>query len=257
MSTESALSRECPSVEVREYQLESDFQGLPIPVRETLAPDSNRVVVYAHGSFDHMDGHFGFYSNLFRNLAERGVASTVQLTTARKDCYYRGDEMGCFEAFMGKTFDQEAGDVRKVIQSTIDRLPELVPDPENAEIVLVGLSLGGSLMTINACDFPDVDKLLLISAGCRTKNGALPVMNTYPSAEVVKGAAARFGGKVMHISPEKDLVVPREFQDELFAAFPEGRKERTVVPKADHVHTWTKFVLEQLMTGFISGEEEV
>lgn len=244
-------ARESGEKQVREYRLKSLFEDLPIQVREIVAPHANKLVIYAHGSFDEMDGHYGFYTRLFSQLADDNIASTVQLNTARKPCYTNGTYDGVIDAFKGKTLLQEYSDVHQVITTAIQRLPELVEDPKTAEIILVGLSLGGTLMTLNAYQYPQVSKLLILSSGCRTQNKGLPMMDTYPSADIIKNCAAAFRGTVMHVSPGRDQVVPNAFQDELYQSFQPESRMRTVVDGTDHVYTGKKDELAKLITDFI------
>jgi len=243
---------EHPEPVVNEYKLESTFQGLPIKVREIVAPSAKRLIIYAHGSFDEMDGHYRFYSNLFYKLAQDNIASTVQLNTARKPSYYRGDIDGITAAFEGKHFYQECDDVHKVIENSLVRLPQLVAT-DKPEIILVGLSLGGTLMAMNAYQFPQVSKLLLLSSGCRTQNGTLPMMDSYPDAQIIKNAAGQFKGQFQHITPGNDSVVPVKFQDELYDAFTHSTKSRIVIPHADHVYSFQKEELQKDIERFIES----
>lgn len=220
----------------RKYALQSNFHGLPIHVSETVSPGTNRLVIATHGSFGSME----CFENIL-DLTRRGDASVVRLSTARREELYRGNDF--IGAFTGKTFRDECEDVRKVIANVLAHKSALVRDPEHAEVALLGLSLGGTIATLLAHQFHDIRKLFLVSAGCRTKNRGLPMLNTYGKAETVqiKRAASAFTGSVLHIGPAEDPVVPRAYQDELFAAFPEGSKERLIISDADHVlsnHRW-------------------
>ena len=236
--------------EIHEFSLTSDYEGLPIKIRQIIAPNTNRVIIYAHGSFDHMDGHWGFYTKILIYLAQKKIASSVQLTTARQPTYNEQDLFSITSAFQGKTFAQELEDVGKVIDHTLNHLDELVEDPETAEIIFIGLSLGGTLMPLQAATHPRVNKLMLISSGCRTQNGALPMMDTYPIAEHIKEAAAQFKGKMLHVSPLADGVVPINFQNELFDAFTRAKKKRTLVPGADHILSYEKPLLSKKILAF-------
>ena len=244
--------KEFKEKEVREYKLESFFEGLPISVREIVAPDSNRLVIYAHGSFDEMDGHYGYYTRLFNQMADENIASFVQLNTARRPCYWNGSYKDVIDAFRGKTILEEYTDVYKVIKESLKRLQNLVSDPQKAEITLLGLSLGGTIMTLNAYQFPQVSKLMVLSSGCRTQNKGLPMMDTYPEAEIIKNAASDFKGEVVHVSAKHDQVVPNKFQDELYSSFPIGHKRREIIEDTDHIYSGKKDHLSEKIMDFIT-----
>jgi pimeloyl-ACP methyl ester carboxylesterase len=230
--------------EIHEYALPSTFHNLPIRVREIISPEADTTVIYAHGSYDNMDGHGGFYSHLFYKLAQEGICSSVSLTTARDEQRYnQGDYLN---AFRGKQFQDELTDVNQVISDTIKRKP-------NQKIIVIGLSLGGTLATISSTQYADkIKKLILISSGNQTQNGELELLHGYPDVTTISTCAAQFKGELVHISPLGDLVVPNAFQDSLFQSFVNAQRTQFQVPNTDHTLSNRKDVLEKLLTDAIN-----
>ncbi len=216
-----------------EYALESDFHGLPIRLSAVANPNASHLLIAAHGSYGSME----CFSDI-PSLAHGGDISVVRLSTARREELYRAGSF--FEAFAGKNFGQECEDVRRAIAHVMAHKNMLVRDAERADIALLGLSLGGTIATLLAHRFHEIQKLFLVSAGCRTKNRDLPLLNAYGEAETaqIKRAASAFTGSTLHVGPAEDPVVPRAYQDELFDAFPKCSKRRLVLPDADHVLTF-------------------
>jgi hypothetical protein len=238
------------NIEIQEFNLTSDYQKLEYPVRYLIAPHSHRLCVYAHGLYDHMDGHNNFYTALFTKLANQNVASFVQTTTARHQQYYRSGYNDW--AFAGKTFGDELSDVNQVIMQALRYQSRLVHTDLPLEIILIGLSLGGIIMTINSSLIANIHKLLLISTGLKGKTTGFPIVDTYPDPQIIANQATRFTGNLYQIIPEQDKVIPSIHQLSLHQTFSNtGDKHQCVVPGADHSFNAHKNELATLIESWI------
>lgn len=197
----------------------------------------NKVYFNVHGLYA-MSGDRGSKSKfLASRILEKNIANVVQYSSSRDWNIFPSD--GTYskqqESFKGKTFDQEAQDLRDTIDLVLDQSKLLLGiEKEKLRFYIVANSIGGTVITTLKDKFRYIDKIVLAGSGTRPSDSTKPILSTCPTEKEILDSAAKFNGELLFLQGSKDDVVPIEAQDKLFASYKHAKKEKVIVEGANH-----------------------
>ncbi len=176
-------------------------------------------------------------SFLGNRTLEKNIANVVQFSSSRDWNIFPPD--GTYskqqESFKGKTFVQEAQDLRDAIDLILDQSKYLFGiEKGKLRFYIVANSIGGTVTTTLKDKFKYIDKIVLAGFGTRPSDSTKPILSTCPTEKEILDSAAKFNGELLFLQGSKDDVVPIEAQDKLFASYKHAKKEKVIVEGANH-----------------------
>ncbi len=189
---------------------------------------SDTVLVCIHGLYGEA-GDKGSKSVQLGHAMQDSVRGVAYITTSRDwSVYGVADDRAA--AFAEKTFAEERADVCDVINVMCQQSRELFGvDPDRLRLQLVGNSMGGTLVSLIAADYPMVQKIALCGSGIQPSSKTEPILSTYPVKSEIAQAASRFVGDVLHMRGGNDTTVSVSSQEALVATFIRARRVKSVV----------------------------
>src|SRR5581483_5927799 len=180
---------------------------------------TNKVYLNVHGLYA-MSGDIGSKSKLLGGkILESNIANVVQFSSSRAWNIFPSD--GNYpkqqKAFAGKTFQQEANDLRDTIDLILDQSKLLFGvEKEKLRFYIVANSIGGTITSTLKDKFKYIDKIVLAGSGIRPSDSTKPILSTCPSEKEILDSAANFKGELLFLQGSKDDIVPIEAQNMLF-----------------------------------------
>lgn len=196
---------------------------------------TNKIYLNVHGLYA-MSGDRGSKSKFLGNrILEKNIANVVQFSSSRDWSIFPPD--GTYskqqESFKGKTFQQEAQDLRDAIDLIIDQSKYLF-GVEDVRFYIVANSIGGTVTTTLKDKFKYIDKIVLAGSGTKPSDSTKPVLSTCPSEKEILESAAKFKGDLLFLQGSLDDVAPIDAQYKLFASYKHAKKEKVIVEGANH-----------------------
>lgn len=219
---------------------------------------TNKVYINVHGLYA-VSGDRGSKSKFLGNrILEKNIANVVQYSSSRDWSIFPTD--GTYskqqESFKGKTFQQEAQDLRDAIDLILDQSKYLFGiEKGKLRFYIVANSIGGTVTTTLKDKFRYIDKIVLAGSGTKPSDSTKPILSTCPSEKEILDSATRFNGELLFLQGSKDDVVPINAQDKLFASYKHAKKEKVIVEGANHnfskINNKDKRLAQKLYTDFI------
>lgn len=196
---------------------------------------TNKVYLNVHGLYA-MSGDRGSKSKFLGNrILEKNIANVVQYSSSRDWNIFPPD--GTYskqqESFKGKTFQQEAQDLRNAIDLILDQ-SEYLFGVEDVRFYIVANSIGGTVTTTLKDKFKYIDKIVLAGSGTRPSDSTKPILSTCPTEKEILDSASKFKGELLFLQGSLDDVVPIDAQNKLFASYKNAKKEKMIVEGANH-----------------------
>jgi len=219
---------------------------------------TNKVYINVHGLYA-MSGDIGSKSKLLGGkVLENNIANVVQFSSSRDWNIFPSD--GNYpkqqKAFVGKTFQQEADDLRDTIDLIVDQSKSLFGiDKEKLRFYVVANSIGGTVISTLKDKFKYIDKIVLAGSGTRPSDSTKPILSTCPSEKEILDSATNFRGELLFLQGSKDDIVPIEAQDKLFANYKRARKQKIIIEGANHnfskINDENKRLAQKLYVDFV------
>jgi len=219
---------------------------------------TSKVYLNVHGLYA-MSGNRGSKSKFLGNrILEKNIANVVQFSSSRDWNIFPPD--GTYskqqESFKGKTFQQEAQDLRDAIDLILDQSKYLFGiEKEKLRFYIVANSIGGTVITTLKDKFKYIDKIVLAGSGTRPSDSTKPILSTCPSEKEILDSAAKFKGELLFLQGSLDDVVPIEAQNKLFESYKKAKKRKIIVEGANHnfskINGKDKRLAQKLYTDFI------
>lgn len=201
---------------------------------------TNNVLINVHGLYA-TSGDIGSKSKLLATkVLEKNIANVVQFSSSRDWNIFPTD--GTWEkqvkAFGGKTFRQEADDLRDTIEFILDQSKQLFGvEKEKIRLYIVANSIGGTVTTTLNDKFKYIDKLVLAGSGTGGQGSTKPILSTCPEEKEVLSSAAKYKRELLFLQGSLDDVVPFVAQDKLYNSFKKTTKEKIIIEGANHNFT--------------------
>lgn len=217
---------------------------------------TNKVYLNVHGLYA-MSGDRGSKSKFLGNrILEKNTANIVQFSSSRDWNIFPSD--GTYskqqESFKGKTFQQEAQDLRDTIDLILDQSKYFF-GVEGVRFYIVANSIGGTVTTTLKDKFKHIDKIVLAGSGTKPSDSTKPILSTCPTEKEILDSAAKFKGNLLFLQGSLDDVVPIDAQNKLFASYKNAKKEKVIVEGANHnfskINGKDKRLAQKLYTDFI------
>lgn len=198
---------------------------------------TNKVLINVHGLYA-TSGDIGSKSKLLASkVLEKNLANVVQFSSSRDWNVFPSD--GTWEkqvkAYEGKTFQQEADDLRDTIDLILDQSRMLFEiEKEKLRLYVVANSIGGTVTTTLKDKFKYIDKLVLAGSGTGGQGSIKPVLSTCPPEKEVLNSASKYTRILLFLQGSKDAVVPFDAQDKLYSSFKKAKKEKVNIEGANH-----------------------
>lgn len=154
------------------------------------------------------------------NTSNRGFEVTSEFNDRKK-------------AYDGKTFQQEVGDIRKIIARVKDIYHSM--GVENLEFYFFGKSFGGTLL-LDLPEALEAKAVFMVGSGCgKSKTTSRTLLITMPEEEVLlKNISTYNQGKLYFFRGDLDDVVPKESQEKIVHAARKDLCEYIVLKGVDH-----------------------
>lgn len=196
---------------MNKYTIFSSFESLPIEVFwYPCEQNTKRIFLLLKGLYSIHDplSADSWDTELIR--AMNSECSFVCINTSRKG--KSNKERESKEAFIGKVFEQECGDVRLALQYLIDNK---IISP-TLELYVIGNSFGGTVLL----GMPDLLKrtegIMMIGSGCgKSLTTTKPLLSTLPEEEILLTPLRSCSGKFIFVRGALDTVVPKYSQDKI------------------------------------------
>jgi hypothetical protein len=198
---------------------------------------TNKVLINVHGLYA-MSGDRGSKSKFLGNrILEKNIANVVQYSSSRDWNIFPSD--GTYskqqESFKGKTFEQEAQDLRDTIDLILDQSKYLFGiEKEKLRFYIVANSIGGTVTTTLKDKFKYIDKIVLAGSGTRPSDSTKPILSTCPTEKEILDSGTKFKGELLFLQGSLDDVVPIDAQNKLFTSYKHAKKEKVIVEGANH-----------------------
>lgn len=198
---------------------------------------TNKVFVNVHGLYG-MSGDRNSKSKLLGNrILAKDIANVVQFSSSRDWNIFPND--GTYEkqmqAFEGKTFKQEAQDLRNTIDFIIDQSKYLFGiEPDKLRFYVVANSVGGTVISTLKDKFGYIDKIVLAGSGTKPSDSTKSILSTVPSEKEIFDSTKNFKGGLLFLQGSKDDVVPIDAQDKLFASYKSAKAKKVIIEGANH-----------------------
>lgn len=201
---------------------------------------TNKVLINVHGLYA-TSGDIGSKSKLLATkVLEKNLANVIQFSSSRDWNIFPND--GTWEkqvkAFEGKTFQQEADDLRDTISLLLDQSKLLFGvEKEKLRLYVVANSIGGTVTVTLNDKFKYIDKLVLTGSGTGGQGSTKPILSTCPFKKEVLDSASKYKGDLLFLQGSLDDIVPFEAQDKLYNSFKKSKKEKIIIEGANHNFT--------------------
>jgi len=217
---------------------------------------TNKVYLNVHGLYA-ISGDRGSKSKFLGNrILKKNIANVVQFSSSRDRNIFPPD--GTYskqqESFKGKTFQEEAQNLRDTVDLVLDQSKYLF-GVEDVRFYIVANSIGGTVTTTLKDKFKYIDKIVLSGSGIRPSDSTKPILSTCPTEKGILDSVTRFKGELLFLQGSKDYIVPIDAQDKLFASYKGAKKEKVIVKGANHnfskVNGKDKRLAQKLYVDFI------
>ena len=198
---------------------------------------TNKVFINVHGLYG-MSGDRNSKSKLLGNkILEKNIANVIQFSSSRDWNIFPDD--GNYEkqmkAFEGKTFQQEAQDLRDTIDFIIDQSKYLFGVESNKlRFYVVANSIGGTVVSTLEDKFKSIDKIVLAGSGTKPSDSTKSILSTVPSEKEIFDSTNNFIGELLFLQGSKDDVVPIDAQDKLFESYKNAKAKKVIIEGANH-----------------------
>lgn len=146
---------------------------------------NNNIVINIHGTFGSMTWWNDKYINFAQNLQENWISNAVLYESSRKNVEIDPNITDRYKQkqakFIGKTFENELEDARRVLQFITNNSLELFLIPKDKiQITLTGNSLWGIIAFYLASEFHEVSNIVTVGTGLRIEMRDVPILDTFP-----------------------------------------------------------------------------
>ena len=157
----------------------------------------------------------------------------VCCNTSSREIYIENDFSDKEKAYFGKTFQQEVGDIQKIIERTKDIFYNL--GIQALDLYFFGKSFGGTLL-LGLQETLEAKAIYMVGSGCGKSETTLKTfLVTMPKeADLLKNISVYNNGKLYFFRGELDDVVPKESQEKIVNAANKDITEYTVLEGVDH-----------------------
>jgi len=137
------------------------------------------------------------------------------------------------KAYLGKTFQQEVGDIQKIIKRVKDIFHNL--GIQTPDFYFLGKSFGGTLL-LGLQEILDAKAIYMLGSGCgKSENTLKTLLATIPEeVNLLKNISRYNNGKFYFFRGELDDVVPKESQEKIINAVNKDIVEYVVLKGVDH-----------------------
>jgi hypothetical protein len=196
---------------------------------------SSSVFIHVHGIYG-LSGDAGSKSWLLgQRILQQNLGSVVQFSSSRNWLVYRDDWPTRIEAFRGKTFQQEADDLRDALDILLDQSNLLFGiNPQTVKFTVIANSIGGTIISTLTDRFSCIERMIICASGTGRSFSDKPILSTCPPEKKVLEAASTFTGKVLFIQPSQDEIVPLRAQNKLFLAYKNALTKKIILHGANH-----------------------
>ncbi len=159
--------------------------------------------------------------------------NVVCLNTSHKKIYQESDRNQRKKSYEGKTFDQEVGDIQKIIIQVKDIFYK--QDAKELDFYFFGKSFGGTLL-LALRDSLESKAIFMVGSGCGKSNTTTnTLLKTMPEEVILlKNISTYRKGRFYFFRGELDDIVPRESQEKIVSTVNEDIREYVVLPGVDH-----------------------
>lgn len=198
---------------------------------------TDKVYLNVHGLYAMSGGRGSKSKYLGNRILEKNIANVVQFSSSRDWNIFPSD--GSYskqqKSFKGKTFEQEAQDLRDAIDLILDQSNYLFGvEKEKLRFYIVANSIGGTVTTTLKDKFKYIDKIALAGSGTRPSDFTKSILSTCPTEKEILYSACKFKGELLFLQGSLDDVVPIDAQNKLFDSFEKAKKQKVIVEGANH-----------------------
>lgn len=201
------------------HTITSSFRSLPVdiywyPAREA----SSRVVLLLKGLFGlHVPGaEASWETELIPLLTADANVLCVNSARTGETLEVRSSK----EAFVGKTFAQECGDIEHAYRFLCDE--KILPSQHVLSIV--GNSFGGTTLLGVPHLLHEASAVLMIGSGCgKSATTTKPLLMTLPDEEALLAPLHTYTGVFAFVRGAHDTVVPRASQEKIMSSAENAR----------------------------------
>ncbi len=195
------------------------------------------VVLMVHGLYSETGTPRSKSKILGKKILEKNIANVVQFSSSRDWNIFPsdGEYSKQQKAFEGKTFQQEANDLRDSIDFIIDQSKYLFGiEGKDIKFYIVANSIGGTVTSTLKDKFKYIDKIVLAGSGTRSSDSAKPILSTCPAEKEILSCASSFIGSMLLLQGGLDIVVPIDSQNKLFESYKKAKAKKIVIEGANH-----------------------
>lgn len=212
-------TKEVNNIQRQDYTLEWIYGEKEIKISILPVENNENVVINIHGTFWSLTGSNDKYLNFAQAIQQKQIANSVLFASSRKNVEpdmtitdrYKQKQA----KFIGKTFQDELEDARKVVLWVIENAQKIFGiQKENLKITLNGNSLGGILAFYIASELSEVINISTVGTWLRLEIKDVPILNTFPNPNEITQKLQSFHGKfLMQYGSEDDVFTPEAFAD--------------------------------------------
>ena len=142
------------------------------------------------------------------------------------------------KAFLGKTFNDELIDVKKLFKYLVNDLLKKTQQ----QLVIVAFSLGGTISSFLLKQYINkIKQIFLFGSGISTKAIDKPITSTYPSWKTVLDNFRSYTDEIYLIQGTNDIVVPLEPARKIITETKQASKRTlTIIKDIDHSFRYYK-----------------
>jgi|SRR5687767_9862256 len=194
------------------------------------------VFIHVHGIYG-LSGDAGSKSRLLgQRILQQNLGNVVQFSSSRNWLVYKDDDWQTrVEAFRGKTFQQEADDLRDTLDLLLDQSSSLFGiNLQEVRFNIIANSIGGTIVSTLSDRFRFIERMVLCASGTGRSYSDKPILSTCPPEKTVLESASTFTGKVLFIQASQDEIIPLQAQNKLFSAYKNALTKKIIVNGANH-----------------------
>lgn len=223
----------------RYINLESDYGNTGIDIAVFHADRSRSLVVNIHGAYGTMKSGSGKYWRMAKALHSSGAAHVVLYQSARNRSSDAPPESLSYQArkqaFVGKRFEHELEELRRVLRYCQTHSSELFGEPfDQLKMVLNGNSLGGVLAIAVACELPQLRAVQMVGTGLYLPQQESESRTLYPTPETIRSYAEHFSGDLVAHYGTADTVFSAQSCVDLVHCFRNARTRLIAHQGVDH-----------------------
>ena len=142
------------------------------------------------------------------------------------------------KAFLGKTFNDELIDVKKLFKYLVNNLLKKTQQ----QLVVVAFSLGGTISSFLLKQYKNkIKQIFLFGSGISTKAIHKPITSTYPQSTTVLDNFRNYPGEIYLIQGTNDIVVPLKPARKIITDTDQASKRiLTIIKDIDHSFRYYK-----------------